>query len=65
MTQVVNVLFQIIAFIAQGANMWGGFVPAKFQPYIAGVVGIAQILVSWRAHYHNPDGTPAEQPFVK
>jgi hypothetical protein len=28
-------------------------------------VGLAQGLMAWRAHYFNPDGTPATTPYLK
>ena len=58
-----NLLFQIAALIVQFGNMVSGYLPLKYQAVVLLIVGIAQSLVSYRAHKFNPDGTPAAVPF--
>jgi len=60
-----NLVFHALALIVQYGNLASGYVPTKFQMWIALVVGAAQSLVAWRAHYYNPDGTPAAAPYTK
>lgn len=64
MTARFNVIFQLCAFIAQGANVISGYLPLKYQAAFALVVGFAQAVVSWKAHYANPDGTPASVAYT-
>jgi hypothetical protein len=58
-----NLLFQIAALIVQLANIVSGWLPPKYQPFLALFVGLCQVLVSWRAQHFNPDGTRAEMPY--
>lgn len=60
---ISTLIFQIIASIAQYANLASGFVPAKLQIWSALVIGIAQALQAWRAHWYNPDGTRATSAY--
>ena len=59
-----NLVFQAAALLLQYGNQALGYVPPKVQPWVALVVGVAQALVAWRAHYFNPDGTPASVGYV-
>jgi hypothetical protein len=59
-----NVLFQMSGAVIQLANEHGALVPAKYQWLLAIVVGVAQLVVSVKAHFSNPDGTPASEPYV-
>lgn len=59
-----NLLFQGAALIVQYGNQASGLIPPKYQSAVALVVGLAQGLVAWRAHYSNPDGTSAATPYV-
>jgi hypothetical protein len=54
-----NVLFQMSGAVIQLANEHGALVPATYQWLLAIVVGVAQLVVSVKAHFSNPDGTPA------
>lgn len=58
-----NVLFQIAALIVQLGNIASQYLPLKYQAIVMLAVGIAQSFVAFRAHYFNPDGTPAEKPY--
>lgn len=60
-----NVLFQALALVVQYGNQASGFVPPKAQMWIALAVGLAQGAVGWRAHFFNPDGTPAAVAYKK
>lgn len=59
-----NMLMQILATVGQIFNQVGGFIPTKYQPVIAGILGGAQLIVGGLAHYSNPDATPVSTPFV-
>jgi acyl CoA:acetate/3-ketoacid CoA transferase beta subunit len=59
-----NLLFQGAALIVQYGNQASGLIPSKYQPGVALAVGLAQGLVAWRAHYFNPDGTPASTAYA-
>lgn len=65
LTQTVNILFQIMATLAQVGDVASGWVPAKYQPIAAAVLGLIQAIVAVKAHSINPDGTPAAQPYIK
>lgn len=58
-----NLLFQLAALIVQFGNLASGYLPPKYQATLLLIVGIAQAVVSYRAHKFNPDGTPATQPY--
>lgn len=58
-----NVLFQIFALIAQAGNWLLPAIPLEFHAGAALVIALTQCLVSWRAHYFNPDGTHASKPY--
>lgn len=60
-----NVILQSLAMVVQYGNQASGFVPPKYQPWVAGVVGLAQGIIAWRSHYFNPDGTPAAVGYQK
>ena len=59
-----NILFQGCALIMQYGNQATDIVPQKYQGAVMLAVGLAQALVAWRAHYFNPDGTPASKPYI-
>lgn len=60
-----NLIFQGLASIVQIGNQVSGIIPPKYQPAVALVVALAQGAVAWRAHYLNPDGTPASVGYQK
>jgi len=59
----VNVAIQMLALVAQGLMQTQELLPGrgKFWALVAisGVQGVAAVL----AHFANPDGTPAAQPY--
>jgi hypothetical protein len=54
----LHVVLQVLGFIAQYANLASGVVPAKYQPFVALAVGLAQAILAWFNHYYTPDGQP-------
>lgn len=61
-----SVLFQIVAAVGQVANAATDFIPTEKGKLIAaGVVGAAQLITAQYQRWHNPDGTPAEAPYIK
>ena len=60
-----NLIFQAATLIVQYGNQASGFVPVKYQTYVALGVGLAQAVVAWHVHGVNPDGTPASVGYVK
>jgi len=60
---LTNLVFQGSAGVVQFANMHGDLVPQKYQWLLSAVVGIAQVMVSIKAHFTNPDGTRASLPY--
>ncbi len=59
-----NLLFQAAAMLVQYGNQATNIMPEKYQPAIALIVGLAQGLVAWRAHYVNPDGSAAATAYT-
>lgn len=59
-----NLVFQTIALGVQYGNQALDIAPPKWKPGIALLIGIAQAMVAWRAHYSNPDGTPAKVAYL-
>jgi len=61
----VNVVIQMLALAAQGLSQTVDLLPprGKFWAMVAlsGVQGVAAVL----AHFANPDGTPATEPYRK
>jgi hypothetical protein len=58
-----NVIAQFLALLIQAGNQFGGVIPAKFQPIVALLVGISQLVVGYMAHLSNTDGTPQAVAF--
>lgn len=61
----LNMVTQIIAMVVQGANALGGILPPEYSAPIALGIAAVQGIVAFVAHFKNPDGTPAAQPYVK
>lgn len=59
-----NVIFQFVALAAQLANQALPLVPPNAQKYVLAALTAAQALASIRAHFSNPDGTPAQVAYV-
>jgi hypothetical protein len=49
---------QVIAGIIQLANLYGGIVPAKYQPIVVCVVGVCQAVMGLIAHYSPSPSAP-------
>lgn len=60
-----NLIVQAGALLVQAGNQLAGIVPVKYQVPVALTVGIIQSVVALLAHFRNPDGTPAQAPYVK
>lgn len=63
MNRPTNIIVQIASIAVQGFNMWGGFIPPKYQLAVGTVIGAVQAVASLVAHNYNPDGTPATIPY--
>ena len=61
----VNVGIQMLALVAQGLNATADVLPGKGKFWamvgLSAVQGLTAVLV----HFVNPDGTPAEAPYIK
>ena len=61
----VNVAIQMLALVAQGLMQTQELLPARGKFWalvgLSAVQGVAAVL----AHFVNPDGTPAAQPYSK
>jgi len=58
-----SIAAQVVATILHVLNYASGVVPPRYQPYIALALGILQALGAFIAHFNNPDGTSASQPY--
>ena len=56
---------QILATVLQGLNMFGGMVPAKYQPFVAFALTVVQGGIALMNHYYSPDGTKLPVPLGK
>ena len=59
-----HLIWQALAMILQAANQYSDVLPPKWKPFAALGVGLIQVLLAWRAHYFNPDGTPAQAAWL-
>ncbi len=61
----VNVAVQMLALVAQGLNASIDLLPGRGKFWamvgLSAVQGVAAVL----AHFANPDGTPAQAPYIK
>lgn len=61
----VNVAIQMLALAAQGLNATMELLPGRGRFWamvgLSAVQGVAAVL----AHFANPDGTPAQAPYIK
>jgi len=64
MTFSVNFLIQLLGTIAQIINIISPVVPDNKKWIGIMILSIIQAITSGFAHYSNPDGTPAKEPFV-
>lgn len=61
----VNTVIQILALSGQVLNFTQDFVPAEGKIWIAVALSAIQGASAVLAHFANPDGTPASEPYVK
>lgn len=59
----VNMLIQMLALVAQAAAQASDVLPGKGKLWAGVVVAAAQGAVAVLAHFRNPDGSPANQPY--
>jgi len=59
----VNVIIQMLALVAQGVNATMNLLPPKVQFWSVVVLSAVQGLTGVLAHFANPDGTPASEPY--
>jgi len=61
----VNTVIQLFALCAQGINAVSDLLPPRGKFYAAVALAAVQGIVGVLAHFANPDGTPAVQPWVR
>jgi hypothetical protein len=61
----VNSTIQLLALIAQGINAVSDLLPPRGKFYAAVALAAVQGVVGVLAHFSNPDGTHATQPWVR
>jgi hypothetical protein len=53
-----HIIGQVTAGIVQVANLYGGIIPAHYQPVVALVVGVCQAIMAFVAHYSPAPDAP-------
>ncbi len=61
----VNVAIQMLALVAQGINATEELLPGRGKFWAMVVLSAVQGVTAVLAHFANPDGTPAQAPYVK
>ncbi len=61
----VNVVIQMLALVAQGLNATQDLLPPKGKFWAMVALSAVQGLTAVLAHFANPDGTPAQAPYIK
>ncbi len=61
----VNVVIQMLALMAQGVNATLDLLPARGRFWAMVGLSVVQGVTAVLAHFANPDGTPAEAPYIK
>ncbi len=61
----VNVVIQMLALVAQGLNATQDLLPPKGKFWALVALSAVQGLTAVLAHFANPDGTPAQAPYIK
>jgi hypothetical protein len=61
----VNFVIQALALVAQAAMQTSEILPPKGKFWASVIVAATQGIAGVLAHFVNPDGTPAKQPYVK
>ena len=59
-----HVIVQVLLMVVTIGTAISGQVPPKLQPWIIGIVSLAQGIIAWYNHYFTPSGTivPATKP---
>ena len=60
-----NVLIQMLVLATQGINATQDFLPVKGKFWALVALSAVQGLTAVAAHFANPDGTPAQAPYIK
>jgi hypothetical protein len=61
----VNVVIQMLALVAQGINATQDLLPPRGRFWAMVALSAVQGLTAVLAHFANPDGTPAQAPYIK
>ena len=61
----VNVAIQMLALVAQGLNATVDLLPGRGKFWAMVSLSAVQGLTAVIAHFANPDGTPAQAPYIK
>jgi hypothetical protein len=61
----MNVAIQLLALLVQGMNATQDLLPPNGKFWLMVALSAVQGLASVLAHFANPDGTPAEAPYIK
>ena len=61
----VNVAIQMLALAAQGLNATMDLLPGRGKFWAMVGLSVVQGVAAVLAHFANPDGTPAEAPYIK
>lgn len=61
----VNSVIQVLVLIAQGINAVSDLLPPRGKFYAAVALAAVQGVVGVLAHFSNPDGTRATQPWAR
>lgn len=59
----VNFVIQVMGVIAHAAAQISDFLPEEGKVWASVAIAAAQGMVGVLAHFRNPDGTPASQPY--
>jgi hypothetical protein len=58
-----NIVTQICGTVLQVINANSSVIPARYQAWVACALGVVQAISGLAAHFSNPDGTPATEPW--
>lgn len=64
MKRWLSVTLQVLAGLGQVVSVVTPILGPKQKVYVATGLGVAQVVVNAIAHGSNPDGTPAEAPWI-
>ncbi|MGQ9687132.1 MAG: hypothetical protein ACUVT2_12620, partial [Thiobacillaceae bacterium] len=61
----LNIAIQMLALVAQGLNASADLLPGRGKFWAMVGLSAVQGLTAVLAHFVNPDGTPAQAPYIK